>query len=147
MTDRHNSDAAHLNGDTPSLRSDLLLALFLVALAVAVRLLPHVSNFSPVAAAALFAGFMLGRRWLALAVPVSVSIVAHPARLDRRGHRMDLRKRDLDNLVKPVLDVLKQHGALADDRWVDRIEVRRAPVCDGGVIRVTVAPYQEGVAA
>jgi hypothetical protein len=55
---------------TISLRTDLLLSLFLVALCVAGRLLPHVSNFTPVAAAALFAGMMLSRRWLALAVPL-----------------------------------------------------------------------------
>ena len=45
----------------------LLVAVPGRALDVAARLLPHVPNFSPVAAAALFAGMMLGRRSLALA--------------------------------------------------------------------------------
>jgi hypothetical protein len=71
MTDRHKFDAPNV----PALRSDLLLALALIALCVAVRMLPHVSNFSPVAAAALFAGAMLGRRSLALLVPVAALLI------------------------------------------------------------------------
>ena len=58
-----------------SLRNDLILALGLVALCVTARMLPHVSNFSPVAAAALFAGAVLGRRWLAIAIPVIAMLI------------------------------------------------------------------------
>jgi len=72
ITARPNADAAN----APSLRAGLLLALALIGLCVAVRLLPHVSNFSPVAAAALFAGAMLGRRSLALLVPVAAMLIA-----------------------------------------------------------------------
>jgi len=71
MTARHNLDAR----SATSLRSDLLLALALIGLCVAVRMLPHVSNFSPVAAAALFAGAMIGRRALALMVPVAALLI------------------------------------------------------------------------
>ncbi|MBX9827533.1 MAG: hypothetical protein K2Z80_15790 [Xanthobacteraceae bacterium] len=59
-----------------TLRQDLLLALFLVVLCVVMRLLPHASNFSPVAAAALFAGMTLGRRSLAIAVPLAALLVS-----------------------------------------------------------------------
>jgi len=59
----------------PSLRNDLILAFGLIALCVAARLMPHVSNFSPVAAAALFAGAVLGRRWLAIAIPVIAMLI------------------------------------------------------------------------
>ena len=72
MSARPQIDAAN----APALRADLLLALALVALCIAARLLPHVSNFSPVAAAALFAGAMLGRRSLALVVPVAAMLIA-----------------------------------------------------------------------
>ena len=71
MTARHNADARN----APALRSDLLLALGLIGLCVAARMLPHVSNFSPVAAAALFAGAMLGRRPLALLMPVAALLI------------------------------------------------------------------------
>ena len=40
------------------------------------RLLPHVSNFSPVAATALFAGMTLSRRWLAIAVPLAAMLLS-----------------------------------------------------------------------
>ena len=71
MTARPHADAAN----APSLRVDLLLALALIGLCVAARLLPHMSNFSPVAAAALFAGAMLGRRSLALVVPLAAMLI------------------------------------------------------------------------
>ena len=58
------------------LHRDLLLALFLVVLCVVMRLVPHVSNFSPVAAAALFAGMTLGRRPLAIAVPLAALLIS-----------------------------------------------------------------------
>src|SRR5882672_3466236 len=71
MTARHNSISQNA-----SLRADLLLALALIGLCVAARMLPHVSNFSPVAAAALFAGAMLGRRSLALLVPIAAMLIS-----------------------------------------------------------------------
>jgi hypothetical protein len=49
-------------------RSELALVLLLVALDIAVRLLPHGANVTPVMASALFAGAML-RPGFALAVP------------------------------------------------------------------------------
>jgi hypothetical protein len=58
--------------------SDLLLAGALVALVVIARLLPHAPNFTPVAAAALFAGTMLHHRGIALAVPLA-SLIASDA--------------------------------------------------------------------
>jgi hypothetical protein len=61
---------------TTTLRQDLLLALFLVVLCVDMRLVPHVSNFSPVAAAALFAGATFSRRALAVAVPLAAMLVS-----------------------------------------------------------------------
>lgn len=50
--------------------ADLALVAFLVGLVVAARVMPHLPNFNPVVAAALFAGATLNRRLLALAVPV-----------------------------------------------------------------------------
>jgi hypothetical protein len=53
-----------------SLGADLLLALFLIALIAAARVLPHAWNFAPVVAAGLFAGSVMQSRLLAFAVPV-----------------------------------------------------------------------------
>ncbi len=49
-----------------SARSQILIALLLVALIVAARLLPHAANFTPVAAVGLFAGVYLKGKWAPL---------------------------------------------------------------------------------
>lgn len=57
--------------------------------------------------------------------PYAVYIVARPP---------DKRKRDLDNLLKPLLDVLTQAGIITDDSAIDDIRiVRMDPVKDGYV--------------
>ena len=58
------------------LGSDLMLAAALVGLIVIARLLPHAPNFTPVAAAALFAGVMLHHRGIALTVPFAGMIAS-----------------------------------------------------------------------
>jgi hypothetical protein len=55
-------------------RSELFLALFLVALDVAARTTPHIWNFMPVAATALFAGRTFNSRGLALLVPLAAML-------------------------------------------------------------------------
>lgn len=62
------TDASH--DSRASLRMDLLVVLFLIALDVAARLLPHTPNFMPLTASALFAGMIVSRRPLAFAVPL-----------------------------------------------------------------------------
>lgn len=51
-------------------RSQLLLAVGLVLVAIVGRLMPHPPNMTPVAGAALLAGSVLARRYWALAVPL-----------------------------------------------------------------------------
>ena len=50
------------------------------------------------------------------------------------------RTRDLDNLVKPVIDSCQAAGIIPDDRWVDVVEARRVPAGDveAGWCRVSV---------
>jgi len=59
-----------------SLRNEALLALFLIALDVFARTTPHIWNFMPVAATALFAGRTFGNRSLALLVPLVAMLLA-----------------------------------------------------------------------
>lgn len=51
---------------------------------------------------------------------VSVSIDAHLSR-----------RRDIDNVVKPLLDLLVTLGIIEDDKWVDRITATRRPPFTG----------------
>ncbi|MBI5466032.1 MAG: hypothetical protein HY974_01935 [Candidatus Kerfeldbacteria bacterium] len=52
------------------MKKNLIISFALIALIVVSRLVPHVWNVAPVAAAALLAGVILPRKW-ALAVPLS----------------------------------------------------------------------------
>ncbi len=73
-------------------------------------------------------GFPRGTYWCGL----KVSIDAHePNRL----------RRDLDNLLKPLLDVLVASGVIGDDSQVNRLEIQRAPMVSGGLIRMTIEPW------
>ena len=53
-----------------SRQNTLLIFVALVAVIVAGRMMPHVPNFAPVAAAGLLAGFVFRSRLLAMAVPI-----------------------------------------------------------------------------
>jgi hypothetical protein len=65
--------------NSPGLWPDVALVLFLIGFDVAARLLLHVPNVSPIAASALFAGMMLRRRSLALAVPLAAMLLSDAA--------------------------------------------------------------------
>ncbi len=54
-----------------TLRTDFAMIAFLVGLDVAARLLPHVPDFTPIAATALFAASILRVRALAVLVPIA----------------------------------------------------------------------------
>ena len=56
--------------------TDLPLAACLVGLDLVARLLPHVPNFTPVAASAVFAGVVFRSRALALAVPLAAMLLS-----------------------------------------------------------------------
>jgi len=57
-----------------TLRTKILISIFLVALGASCRLLPHFWNFAPVTAIALFSGAYLGKRW-GIAVPLSAMLI------------------------------------------------------------------------
>jgi hypothetical protein len=59
-----------------TLRTDTMVVVFLIALDVAARLLPHTPNFMPLTASALFAGMIVSRRSLALLVPVAALLIS-----------------------------------------------------------------------
>lgn len=54
----------------------------------------------------------------------------------------DKRKRDLDNIVKPVLDVLTNYGAWGDDSQVDVLRVRRMAISKPGYVRVHISELE-----
>ena len=50
----------------------------------------------------------------------------------------DRRRRDLDNLQKPVLDALEHAGIYADDSQIDLLVTRRREMVHGGKLEVEV---------
>jgi crossover junction endodeoxyribonuclease RusA len=60
---------------------------------------------------------------------LSLSIVAHVP---------DKRKRDIDNLLKCLLDSLGQGGAYYDDSQIDELIIRRGELRSGGEIFVNI---------
>jgi crossover junction endodeoxyribonuclease RusA len=51
----------------------------------------------------------------------------------------DRRKRDLDNLLKSVLDALVKGGAIPDDGQIDKLAIVRGEPLKGGALTVGVA--------
>ena len=60
---------------------------------------------------------------------LSVEVAAYPP---------DLRKRDLDNILKALLDALKHGGAYDDDGQIDRLLVVRCGIIKRGQVTVRI---------
>lgn len=53
----------------------------------------------------------------------------------------DKRKRDLDNLLKAILDALTHAGVWNDDSQIDDLRIHRAPLM-GGMLKVRISAKQ-----
>lgn len=58
-------------------------------------------------------------------------------------HGPDKRIRDLDNLWKSALDVLKHNGIITDDGYIDDLHIVRGPSVPGGLFLVTLKEITE----
>ncbi len=54
----------------------ILTVLAAIVAAAAFRLVPHLPNFTPIAAMALFGGAYFGRRWLAFVAPIAAMLLS-----------------------------------------------------------------------
>ena len=71
----------------------------------------------------------------AWAVPLEVRIAVVPP---------DRRRRDLDNLLKSVLDCLQASGVFENDHQIDCLSIYRCERVAGGQLEVTVEPLDTG---
>ena len=53
----------------------------------------------------------------------------------------DKRKRDLDNIVKPIFDALQDYG-MFDDSQIDDFRVRRREIAKPGYVRVYISEIE-----
>jgi crossover junction endodeoxyribonuclease RusA len=71
----------------------------------------------------------------ALAVPLEIRIAAFPP---------DRRKRDLDNLLKSVLDCLEASGVIENDNLIESLSIYRAERVAGGQLEVQITTLDTG---
>ena len=62
------------------------------------------------------------------------------------AHMPDYRKRDIDNIVKPILDCMEEHGVICDDEQVDILIVRRCSKGGFCIIHVAEIPPEDSLA-
>ena len=62
-----------------------------------------------------------------------------PYKLSITAARPDKRKRDLDNLLKPISDLLTSIGAIEDDHLCEMLTARWVTVGDGVAVRLEAA--------
>lgn len=67
--------------------------------------------------------------------------IAHPMAVDIEVFMPDRRRRDLDNLLKALLDSLTYAGVWADDSLIHDLRIRRAPAI-GGIVKIEIQEAQ-----
>lgn len=55
----------------------------------------------------------------------------------------DRRKRDLDNIVKPILDLLTDNKVWTDDELIDILTIRRKEIKKPGEVRVYIEEIED----
>ena len=59
-------------------------------------------------------------------------------------HPPDRRKRDIDNIIKPILDALQHAHLFEDDYQVQKITaIRKSKVVEGGLVLIKVLEYAD----
>lgn len=66
-----------------------------------------------------------GQPWPECAAPYAITIAVN---IDRKG--------DIDNRIKPILDLLVKHGVIVGDQWVDALFVRRDRTVAGCTVHI-----------
>ena len=72
--------------------------------------------------------------------------VSGPYKISVQAVRPDKRKRDLDNLIKPISDLLKSVGTVDDDSLCEMLSMRWVTAGEGVTVRVERAAIEESEA-
>ena len=60
-------------------------------------------------------------------------------RLEITAHVPDNRRRDLDNMLKAMLDALQSARVIDNDELIDDLRIRRGELVDGGEMRIRIS--------
>lgn len=74
--------------------------------------------------------------WQIRAQYCPIPTVTGPYKLSLTAARPDKRKRDLDNLIKPISDLLKAVGVIEDDHLCEMLSLRWATSGEGVNVRI-----------
>lgn len=72
--------------------------------------------------------------------------ISGPYKISIQAVRPDKRRRDLDNIIKPINDLLKSVGAIDDDSLCELVSARWVTAGDGVTVRVEKAATEESEA-
>ena len=75
--------------------------------------------------------------------PWTGNLVSGQVEVNIEAHPPDKRKRDLDNILKPILDLLTNNGVWKDDSQVDVLRIRRRHIAKPGYVRVYITEIDE----
>lgn len=75
------------------------------------------------------AALLAGKQIEPMAGELSVNVLVHPP---------DKRRRDLDNILKSLLDSLEHGGAYNDDSQISYLQIRRGGIVKGGNVVVDI---------
>lgn len=109
--------------------------------------LPYPPSVNHYYARTVHGGVMVGKRGRAYRTEVALLVrtsgakpIAGDVVLDVAVHPPDKRKRDLDNVLKCLLDALQAGDLYADDNQVSRIHIARHDPVSGGRVEVCAYP-------
>lgn len=76
---------------------------------------------------------------VAIILPMRLKVITGRVKCHILINCPDKRRRDVDNIAKPVLDAMQHAGAYKDDCQIDYLTIERGEVVKGGkiVVRIT----------
>ncbi len=90
-----------------------------------------------------YKAWLIDAGWLALGAYNETDRLLGPYKLTVNANRPDKRRRDLDNLIKPIGDLITSIGLVEDDSKCEMISARWVTTGEGVYVRVEPAGIEQ----